>query len=426
MTENFPPPGFIATDSGIPGIEVYTPVPAEEAHREVVDFACPQCGATTAYSIAEGGLTCTHCGYYEAPNREVVGKGAQAFEFTVDTMARAAQGWGEARKELACQNCGAVTTFPQESLTHTCPFCASNKVIQREAPQDVLRPRFLIPFKVQPDACQKIAREWLGSSWMTPGQLRNLARLADFSPIYLPFWTFDATARASWRAQVGHTVTDRYYDHGSRSWKTRTRIEWRWESGKVTVKFDDLQVPGTTRLSALLIGRIKPFELADLVSYDPSYLAGMQAQAFDTVLEKAWEEGRVEMRGRTREACRQQASTGMIRNFSMTLDFSDENWRYLLLPVFVAAYSYAGQIFQVLVNGQTGAIAGQRPVDWTRVGLAIAAALGPGLLLTLIGLLTLLLGGVGVVIGGVGLFLLVIGAIVTFFILRTAMQMDDA
>ncbi len=426
MNPNFPPPGYIPADSAIPGIEVFMPAPEEEAHREVVDFACPQCGATTAYSISEGGLTCSYCGYYEAPEREVVGKGAQAFEFTVETMARAAQGWGEARKELACQNCGAVTTLPQESLTQTCPFCASNKVVQREAPQDVLRPRFLIPFQVQPEACHKIAREWLGSSWMTPGQLRTLARLADFTPIYLPFWTFDATSHAGWRAQVGHTVTERYYDHSSRSWKTRTRIDWRWESGKVDKKFDDLQVPGTARLSGLLLGQIKPFNLSGLLPYDPSYLAGLQAQAYDVVLEKAWERGRAEMRERTQEACRQQASTGMIRNFSMTLDFSDENWRYLLLPVFVAAYTFTGETFQVLVNGQTGTIAGQRPVDWTRISLAIAAALGPGLLLGIIGLLTLVLGGVGVVIGGVGLFLLLIGCVITFFIVRTAMQMDDA
>jgi hypothetical protein len=110
----------------------------------------------------------------------------------------------------------------------------------------------------------------------------------------------------------------------------------------------------------------------------------------------------------------------------MTLDFSDENWRYLLLPVYVAAYTFTGQTFRVLVNGQTGTIAGQRPVDWMRVSLAIAAALGPGLLLGIIGLLTLVFGGVGVVVGGVGLFLLVIGCVITFFIARTAMQMDDA
>jgi Zn finger protein HypA/HybF involved in hydrogenase expression len=138
MTQSFPPPNFIPTESAIEGIEVYEPAPVkEEEHRETVDFTCPQCGAGTAYSATDSGLTCTHCGYYEPPQKAIVGKGAERFEFTVETMERAAHGWGEARKELQCQNCGAYTSVPSDSLTHTCPFCASNKVIQQEAPQDV-------------------------------------------------------------------------------------------------------------------------------------------------------------------------------------------------------------------------------------------------------------------------------------------------
>ena len=94
MSNPFPPPGYILTKSAINGIEVYIPAPTDSGPRqEVVDFKCPQCGATTAYNATDGGLTCTHCGYYEAPQKAVVGKRADQFEFTVDTIQRAAQGW---------------------------------------------------------------------------------------------------------------------------------------------------------------------------------------------------------------------------------------------------------------------------------------------------------------------------------------------
>ncbi len=166
---------------------------------------------------------------------------------------REPQGWGAERKELACQDCGATTTIPADSLTHTCTFCGSNKVIQRQAAQDILRPRFLIPFKIEPDACQKIASDWLGSSWMTPAALQKLAALAKFNGLYLPFWTFGATTRADWKAQVGHPRTERYYENGE--WKTRTVTDWVWESGQATLKIEDLLQPGTGRLSARLVER---------------------------------------------------------------------------------------------------------------------------------------------------------------------------
>jgi DNA-directed RNA polymerase subunit RPC12/RpoP len=425
MSDPFPPPGFVPAPSSIEGIDIFKPAPVAEEHREVVEFKCPQCGATTAYSIADGGLTCTHCGYYHAPDREIVGKGAQEFEFTRETLDRAAQGWGETRKELECENCGARTSLPEDTLTHTCPFCGSNRVLQRQAPQDILRPRFLVPFAIQPEQCRQIAASWLGSSWMTPNELRQLAAHEGFTAVYLPYWTFDAVTSADWRAEVGHTESERYYDHSDKSWKTRTRTVWRWESGRVRVPYDDLLVAGTEKLSTLLLGQVQDFDLGALTPYDARFLAGMHAQAYDLPLERSWETARETMRERTRLACRAQASTSQIRNFNMSLDFSAEEWRYILLPVYVAAYAYGGERFQVLLNGQSGAIAGQRPVDWTRVWLVVAALLAPGLLLGGLGLVTLLLGGLGVVFGTVGLVLLVIGAVISAVIVQRAMAMDD-
>jgi predicted RNA-binding Zn-ribbon protein involved in translation (DUF1610 family) len=388
-----------------------------------VEFKCPQCGGATAYSAQDGGLTCTYCGYYEPPASAAVGKRAQEFEFTVETMSRAAHGWGEERKELECQSCGSIASLPLDALTHTCAFCGSNKVIQRQASQDLLRPWFLIPFKVDPAACHNLTRAWMGSSWMTPAILKNVARVADFNGVYLPYWTFDSVTRAAWKAEVGHPRTERYRERGE--WKERTVIDWRWESGQVRLDIDDLVVPGTQRLSQVLLDRLKGFELNALTPYDPKFLAGLQARAYDLPLEQAWEIARERMRESTRQACLAQASTNRVRNFNMSLDFSAESWRYVLLPVYVAAYRYQGQVYQVMVNGQTGAVAGQRPVDWTRVWLVVAALLAPGVLLSLIGLLTLIFAGLGAVIGGFGFFLLVVGVIIAVIILRQAMSMDD-
>ena len=424
MAEPISPEKYVPVPSALQGIEVYAPAPVESpAHQPVVDFKCPQCGATTAFSVPDGGLTCTHCGYYEPPEKPVVGKGAQEFEFTVETMERAAHGWGEPRTEMECQNCGARTSLPVGSLTSTCAFCGSNKVIQREAPQDVLRPRFLIPFKSDATKCSQLTREWLESSWMTVSGLKRLSRLAEFSGVYLPFWTFDSITRAAWKAQVGHTKTERYYDNGE--WKHRTVTEWRWESGQVQLQIDDLIVEGSQQLSRLLQEKLKDFNISDLTPYEPKYLAGLQARAYDVPLEQAWESARQQMRERTRQACTEQASSSQIRNFSMDLDFSAESWRYILLPVYVAAYSYLDKTYQVMVNGQTGTIAGQRPVDWTRVGLVAALIAAPGLLLCMLGLLTLIFGGVGAAIGAFGLFLLVIGIVIDVVIISKAMSLDD-
>jgi ribosomal protein S27AE len=423
MTERFPPPGYIPIESAVEGIEVYKIIPKDsESLKEVVDFDCPRCGATTAFSIHNSGLTCAHCGYYEAPEKETVGKGAQEFEFTVKTLERSAQGWGDVRNAIDCQNCGAQISVPIESLSHTCVFCGSNKVIQRQASQDSLRPRFLIPFKIEVFQCKEITHEWLGSGWMLPSKLKEISGNVEFRGIYLPFWTFDSRTYADWKAEVGHEKTERYFKDGE--WKTRTVIEWCWESGNVEKFFDDLVINGTDRLSELHFEKINNFDLNALSEYESKFLAGMQAKSYDISLEGAWEKSRHKMREITRLVCRKQASTPRIRNFSMSLDFREESWRYILLPIYLAAYQYMGKSFQVMINGQNGSISGQRPVDWTKVWLVIAAILSPGLLLGIIGLITIPFLGIGAVIGILGFILFVIGIVFGFMIFQKANEMD--
>lgn len=423
MADNIHPPGYIKADSKIDGIQIYKPAPPEEETQPEVSFKCPQCGANTAYSVEDGGLVCSYCGYYEKPEAAVVGKRAEQFEFKVETLERLAQGWGEERTDVSCQSCGAVVSVPPKTISTTCPFCGSNKIVKQQGAQSDLRPRYILPFKIDLDALRKATREWLGSSWMTPAELRHKALLQDFTPIYLPYWTFDSTCAAEWKAEVGHTETERYYD--GKEWKTRTTVKWRWESGRLKKSFDDLLIPGTDRLSQKHLFATNAYRLSDITEYDPKYLAGMHAKSYDVKLENSWEMAREKMREATKQACLGQASTSMVRNFSMALDFSDESWRYILLPAYISVYRFDNKSFQMIANGQTGQLSGQRPVDWQKVWLVIALCLIPGALLGVLGLFTLLFGGIGAVIGGIGFFLLVIGLVIAFVIFQKAQAMDD-
>jgi hypothetical protein len=304
-------------------------------------------------------------------------------------------------------------------LTHTCPFCGSNQVVQERAPQDVLRPRFLVPLTVTADQCRERTAVWLRSSWMLPKALDRLARTAEYTPIYIPYWTFDAHTDADWKAEVGHTKTRRV--RTKNGYVTQTYTEWRWESGHAHLFIDDLIVQGTTRISGKLLQEIGRYQLDQLVEYEAAFLAGISAQAYDIGLEEAWELGRKRMRERTKQACINQASTRQIRNFSMSMEFNDESWRYVLLPVYLATYRYGEASYQVLINGQSGAIAGQRPVDWHKIWLAVAALMAPGIIL---GILAQFVASMGEFMP-FAVIALVAGVAIAAFIFFQAQKMDD-
>lgn len=403
------------TESAVSGIVVYKPKPPED-HDAVLDFQCPNCTATTAYSTDDGGLTCASCGYHEVPEAEQVGTDAEQFEFTVEALAQAVHGWGEERKELVCNNCASHTTLPVSSLTHSCPFCGSNQVVQMKAVQDVLRPRFIIPFATTTDQCRHITSEWLGDSWMLPNELSKLGRSTEYVPIYVPFWTFDARAKADWTAEVAYrrkALNGKYY------------TAWKKTKGKVRLFFDDVQEIGCQQVDSDLVKQIQPYDLDALVNYKPDFLAGIQAQAYDVPLDTAWDRARHRMRLRTKKECKRKI-TRRHRNFRMDLDFQEESWRYGLLPLYIAVYYYGKKRYQVLINGQTGEIAGQRPVDMRKVANWIGTLVIPALLLGLLALITVALDvpqgveGVARALFSAVVIYLVFTAVYTFTLLQKA------
>lgn len=418
-----PPPGFIAVPSQVPGIEVYAPAPEETVEPEAKTFRCPQCAGLISYDAGDRELVCPYCGYRQEIGARVVGLSADRFEFTLETLDESERGWGIARRAIQCASCNAVFTSGEGELSTTCPFCGSNRVSTQAALHDTIRPGYLIPFSVERDQVRASVRSWLGRGWMHPPELRQVGAVNPFAGIYLPFWIFDAHLDAHWRAEVGYEEIRRHYRDGK--WETETVIRWRWESGNVHLPVYNLLVHGTSQISAKLVDRLYPYDLAQLTSYDTAYLAGWQAQAYDIPLKPAWEVGKQRMRERAKEACYDDIPTPRVRNFSMTADFNQERWRYVLLPVYMTTYAFGGETYRVLVNGQTGAIAGQKPVAWQRVWLAIAAALAPSILAGLAGLLALPLGGTGAVILPVAFVLFVLGLIASIIIFVRAREAEE-
>ncbi|MEM5773784.1 MAG: hypothetical protein AAGU05_02190, partial [Anaerolineaceae bacterium] len=256
--------------------------------------------------------------------------------------------------------------------------------------------------------------------WFHPDGLARSVNLERFSGVYLPFWTFDANMRCSWRAEVGRTHTIRNAD-GS----TRTETRWHWKSGRVEVAVDDLVVNGSSHISSRILERIQPFDMSGLTEYSPDFLAGWNAHAYDVSLPDAWEKGKSRMREQARKACQDDIAEAQVRNFSMRADFTDETWRYVLLPVYLASYRYKEKTFQVMANGQTGEVAGQKPVEWLKIWLAITVLLLPGIITGLVGL-PLLVTGIGMlplVLGGI---LLIIGVVLAVILYRKAVESEAA
>lgn len=371
-----PPPGFVPAPSTLEGIEIYAPAPEPQAPEQRT-FKCPRCGASTAYSAKAAALICAHCGYTEQPDAPVVGRTAPEAEFTVETLERASQGWGRARQEIHCESCGANFSLDPNELATTCPFCASHRVIaQDETPSGMLRPTHLIPFQIDRARSTNLLYQWMEQGWMYPAKLCQAAHTAQLHGVYLPYWVFSAHLCGDWRAEIGrkHTRT-------TLSGKRKTEIKWTPKSGEINLRIDDMLTPGADKLSARLLGQLYPFDLTALTVYDAAYLAGWQAQAYEVSLRPAWDQARAWMRQQAQAVARRDINARRVRDLELNLDLEKERWRYVLLPVYLVAYRFQDRSYQVMINGQTGEVVGQKPVAWRRVGGVLVLSFLPAVLM---------------------------------------------
>jgi hypothetical protein len=81
------------------------------------------------------------------------------------------------------------------------------------------------------------------------------------------------------------------------------------------------------------------------------------------------------MNAKTRQLCAQQVPGDTHRDLNVDADFSAQTFKHILVPVWMLAYTYGRQNFQVVINGYTGAISGRYPKSWIKITLLVLAIL---------------------------------------------------
>jgi hypothetical protein len=240
----------------------------------------------------------------------------------------------------------------------------------------MVRPEGLLPFRVDRDAAAGKFRQWLTGLWFRPDDLSQKSALSELKGVYVPFWTFDAATHSAWTAEAGYDYQVSVQVEENGQWVTRYETRTRWEpaEGVHEHAFDDVPVPASKGLPPDLAGSIEPFPTHDLVSYEASYLSGFLAEEYALGAQDALFRAKERMSREIYAACGREVPGDRSRNLNVRTAWSAVTYKNALLPVWIAAYQYAGKPYRLLVNGVTGQVGGKAPWSWVKIALAIAAA----------------------------------------------------
>lgn len=282
------------------------------------------------------------------------------------------------QRYFRCQNCGSEVAADPDQRSYVCTFCDSTYVV--EFSPDVSgrqRPEFVIGFGVTPDEARQKFRLWIAErTWFRPSDLKTEAVADKQRGVYLPFWSFSMLAQSRWSATIGEywyrTETYTTTDSKGRT-VTRTRrvreTEWWPLAGRHHRYYSGFLVSGSRGLPQADAERIKPFQLPALKRYEPYFLAGWLCEEYSVEREQALNICQQVFYQQEQRNVATFLPGDTHRSLDVRTNFSGVNSDLCLLPVYILSYRYRDKVYRFLVNGQTGKIAGNKPLSWRRIGI---------------------------------------------------------
>ncbi|MCA8960853.1 MAG: hypothetical protein KDC38_10085 [Planctomycetes bacterium] len=265
-----------------------------------------------------------------------------------------------------------------------CPFCASPTVVERPT-EERPDPVFVVGFTLDREHATQKVLSWIRRRGPFAHSGLKSAAVQETRGVYLPAYLYGAVADSSYSAQIGenYTETETYTTtdaKGNRVTRTRTvtKTEWRPLSGTHACYLVDVIVTASKGLPNQELESIEPFDLGGIRPYDPALFSGWIAE--EPSLDEAecrrlaHQEGRDEIQRRLRRFMPGDS----CRDLEFRTEVRDEILHLISLPIWIFAVRYAADRppIRLLVNGQTGKVAGKVPWSVGKILLAVFGGLG--------------------------------------------------
>jgi len=338
-------------------------------------FPCLKCGAKVEYDPRERALKCPYCGYTSAVEDGAGEVAERDFAEYAEKLERGnVRPIGGRSTQTKCGGCGATVLLEDKVVTDKCPFCGTHLENKPEAVAGMLPPESLIPFKRDLRAARESFSGWLERLWFAPTELKTIANLGQLTGVYIPYWTYDAMTYTKYRGMRGddYLDTETYEEkdaNGNTVTRTRTvtRTNWYHVSGEVRHFFDDVLVCGSRSVPPHLIEGLEPWDTGELEPFQDAFLAGLKTERYAVDLKAGLVIAKRLMQPTIHSLVCRDIGGDHQRVETTDTRYQGVTFKHCLLPVWVANYTYRERLFQILINGRTGKVSGERPWSWMKI-----------------------------------------------------------
>ena len=256
-----------------------------------------------------------------------------------------------------CRTCGGEIVGDETTGATECPFCGNPVVMTAQFAGD-LKPDLVIPFKVDKKAAIAALKKHYEGKILLPRVFKDQNHIQEVKGLYVPVWLFDtdANAHVRYKASTVRTWSDSNYNYTETSYFSVIR------GG--SIGFADVPVDGSTKMDDTLMESIEPFDLSAAVDFQTAYLSGYLADKYDVDADESVQRANERIRRSTEEAFAATVQGyATVTPTATSIRLNNGRASYALLPVWILNTQWNGQKFTFAINGQTGKIVGDLPMD---------------------------------------------------------------
>lgn len=354
----------------------------------VKEYKCPCCGGAIEFNSTAQNMKCPYCDT-EFELETLNSFEAELSQDTADNMVWESTGgdtWqtGEADglHSYICNTCGGEIVGDESTGATECPFCG-NPVMMPGQFAGTLKPDLVIPFQLTKEDAKKALKEHYKGKRLLPKVFKDENRINEIKGIYVPFWLYDTQSQANIRYKATRT---RFWSDSNYNY-TETSFFLVRRGG--SVGFEKVPVDGSTKMDDTLMESIEPFDCSQAVPFHTGYLSGFMADKYDVTSEENVTRANQRIKKSTEEVfARTVSGYNTVVPEASSISFQNGTAKYALFPVWLLNTTWNGTKYTFAMNGQTGKMAGDLPMDkgaykrWL-FGLAGAVTAGVFLLLSL-------------------------------------------
>ena len=306
-------------------------------------YKCKNCGGNAIYNPESGKM---HCPFCDSDDSEEVVTGTSLG---------------------MCPSCGAQIELEAKEKSFLsackCEHCG-NYMIFDERVEGIYEPHLIVPFKIGKNQVKEILKQEFAKKVFLPASFLWESKLETIEGMYVPFWLYDYMAHYTYNAtgtklRVWRSGDTEYTEH-----KIYSIIR------EMNIDFEKIPVDASIAMEDGVMDLMEPYNYQALEAFQAKYMSGFFSEIYNEGSSELEERAKKKVGEDSRELM--QATISGYNTVNATNDdltMKRDGTHYALMPVWIYQYSYRKKEYRFYINGQTGKVIGETPVDYKKAAV---------------------------------------------------------